>query len=203
MKIVITGTPETGKTTLVHIMQCEFGSDVIVAIDAVDVFDPGRFPKVESAFEQSCLQTMIYHVRVEIENVTVSKARGRAVLCDHGTLDGLTYWPGRAEDFFAKVHSSLGDELARYDWVLQIDHQSDPSPKQSSAIFSNSHNFWKLHPRYLSIACEADYSLCYVETAKVLRKILAGHTYEEIRDYLAHSMKPTRNVPAPSAEADL
>jgi hypothetical protein len=184
-------------------MECEFGSDVVVAVDAIDAFDLGRFPKAESTFEQSCLQTVLYYARAEIENIIVSKAHGRAVICDHGTLDCLTYWPGRAKDFFAKVHSSLEEELARYDWVLQIDHHSNPSHEQSPAIFSNSRSFWKLHPRYLSIACETAYSVCYVEVAKVIRKILAGHTYEEIREYLACSAKPTFSEPTPSAEADL
>ena len=48
----------------------------------------------------------------------------RIILSDRGSLAGLAYWPGPEQDFFTTMHSSLEDELSRYDAVIFSKHRS-------------------------------------------------------------------------------
>jgi len=197
MKIVITGKPEVGKTTLVHIMECEFSNRVLVGLDAFDVMRTGLFPESKTEYGRKCRQRALYHMQVEIENITSDKAQNRLTICDRGTLDCLQDWPGSAEEFFQSVHTSLGEELARYDWVLQINGVA--GMRTSQLDFGgplDPADLWKFHRHYLAIPSKSSFSNCCQQTAGIVRKILQGHSYEEIQeDLLASSLVKSKSSP--------
>lgn len=185
MKLVITGKPDMGKTTLVHIMKCEYPQDVFVGLDAWDVLKAGSFPESNSKYEIKCQQRALYHLQVEMENIMKDRARGRLTICDSGTLDCLALWPDTADEFFASVHSSLDQELSRYDWVLQMNGESvSASSHQTSTPSLNPRDFWKKHPHFLAFPANTPFSTRCAQVAKVIRGILAGQNFESIQNEL-------------------
>jgi hypothetical protein len=175
MKIVITGQPEIGKTTLSHILGREFGTAVHLAPDAMDILNNGLFPDANTVTAQKCRQRALYHVQKEIENLLEEKRDGRLIICDHGTLDFLARWPDTASRFFDEVDSSLEKEFSRYEWVLQI------LPKQArfqnqlyGAPPLNPQNFWSLHPRHIVIPAELNFSSTVGLTSDLIREFLKG-----------------------------
>jgi hypothetical protein len=190
MKLIITGKPDIGKTTIAHIMEREFTKELVVGVDAIDIMKTTSMPTPVSAYARKCYQQVLYHLQVALENITTDKHPNRLILCDHGTLDCLALWPETPQSFFKEIHSSFEEELARYDWVLQINgtEQSQENPLTMQPPLDPQH-FWRLHSRFLAIPSEKGFSFCYRETARVIQDILKGLSYKEVRENLHRSLE--------------
>ena len=195
MKVVITGKPDVGKTTITHIIKCEFAKEVVIGSDAIERMKAISIPNPKSLYSRKCYQRALYHMQVELENIMTDRHPDKLILCDHGTLDCLTLWPDSPESFYKDVNSSLEKELARYDWVIQINGSSSKSdsPLPTTPPLS-SQDFWCRHPQFLTVPAKKGFSFCYIEIAKIIKDILAGVPYEKIRAHLTHSVEKTEKV---------
>lgn len=118
-RVVLTGGPGAGKTAFLELVRQSFCSHVKVLSEAASVIFGGGFPRDEEVACRRAAQRAIYFVQRELE--TIADAHSPAiVLCDRGTLDGLAYWPGDVGDFWSSVHTTVEDELARYDAVIHL-----------------------------------------------------------------------------------
>ncbi len=79
-------------------------------------------------------------------------------MCDRGTIDGLAYWPEDPASLWKDVHSSLEEELARYDMVIHLrtppphvyNYQNPirtESPAEASELDRRVEEVWKNHPK--------------------------------------------------------
>lgn len=177
MKLVITGIPDIGKTTIAHIMECEFTKQVAVCADAIELIQNTLILNPKSPESQKCYQRALYHMQVELENMTLESHPNQLLICDHGTLDCLVKWPDSPQAFFNDVHSSLEQELSRYDWVIQINGSTPVSEMASQQDFQT---LWRLHPHFFTIPAKKGFSFCYLETARIIKNILSGASYKEI-----------------------
>lgn len=195
MKLVITGKPEIGKTTIAHIMECEFTNKVALVPDAIDIVSLDFSSLIRTQHAIECQQRALYHLRVELENIISEKKSDRLILCDHGTLDGLALWPKSPESFFAEIRSSLSDELARYDWVLCVyDLEEEGKYFDQKTICINPIHYWRKHPRFLEIPAKKGFSFSFTQTVKIIREILAGQSVEVIRDELKKSLNQKNSL---------
>ena len=78
----------------------------------------GGFPRSEHVEVRKAAQRAIFFVQRELE-ATAEGNNAAIVLCDRGTVDGLAYWPGM-EDFWYAVGTSLEEQLQRYQTVIHL-----------------------------------------------------------------------------------
>ena len=116
-RVVVTGGPGAGKTALLELIRQSFCSHVKVLPEAAGVVFGGGFPREDDPACRRAAQRAIFYVQRELEAAGDSH-NPAIVLCDRGTVDGLAYWPGAAEEFC--LATTLDSELRRYDAVIQL-----------------------------------------------------------------------------------
>lgn len=134
-RIVLTGGPGGGKTTAADLLRREFGTQAALVPETATLLYAGGFPRFA---ERECVhatQLAIHAVQRQLEATTATHFRGRVLLCDRGTVDAAAYWPEGADDFFARVGTTLEAELERYDGVLFFQSAACASKAINSSMF--------------------------------------------------------------------
>lgn len=192
-KIVITGGPSGGKTTLIEGLQKELGSIVAVVPEAATILYRGGFPRPNSKKTQAPTQRAIYAVQQELESLVVlQNPKAKLIVCDRGSLDGIAYWPKSEKDFLKSLQTSRRHELGRYDWVIHLDTASRDSYDTHNPIRTESFEeaeslnekvkkAWSGHPRRFIITQNEDFLSKMTLSLAVVRAILDGKKAEEIR----------------------
>lgn len=196
IKIVITGGPSGGKTTLIQALQKEMGNLITVAPEAASVLYGGGFPRLKSPSAKMHGQKAIYYVQRELEDLVHGEAPPRAlVICDRGALDSVAYWPKSKSHFFKTLKTSEKKELKRYDWVIHLDTASrgfyDSTNPLRTESFSEAQilnekvkRAWAGHPRRLVISEREDFLSKMTLSMTVIRAILEKKTWRGIQDEL-------------------
>lgn len=201
MKIAVTGRPDVGKSTILRIVECEYPKKVVAGVDALNTVNRVVFPEAKTDASRCLYQKALYYLQQALEKIIEDTDPTKLILCDHGSLDLLALWPSSSDSFFKSLQSSLEAELARYDWVLQI---NGIEKKYSTATFQSYHeprNFWQHHPRFLEIPMQKGFSFSYIQTAAVVKNILSGRSYTEVRKQLELANNSQRTGFLESAEA--
>jgi len=100
-------------------------------------------------------------VQQRLEQAQASCYPERLLLCDRGTLDGAVYWPGKPEEFFEALNTSVEEELSRYDAVIFFESAAvggmdieggNPARVESMAeavtLDARLREIWSQHPRF-------------------------------------------------------
>lgn len=156
--VVLTGGPGAGKTAVLEMVRQSLCQHVHVLPEAASIVFGGGFPRHDDPSCRRAAQRGIFHIQTELE--ATGEAHNPAILlCDRGTLDGLAYWPGPVEDFWASTGSTLPAELGRYDAVVHLRtpaaeqgyNQQNPlrteSPSTAAEIDDRILDAWEQHPR--------------------------------------------------------
>lgn len=182
--IVVTGGPGAGKTAVLEVARRDLRPPVEILPEAASIVFGGGFPRRNDDHGRRAAQRVIYRVQVELERMTLDDASGTATLCDRGTIDGLAYWPGRWEDFFSDVGTTLERELARYAAVVHlrvpgaaIGYRGSSLRIESAAeaedIDRRLLEVWAGHPRRVIIETDSDFFLKTARTLEVFRALLS------------------------------
>lgn len=159
MKVVLTGGPSAGKTTVATSLIKHFHHDLALIPEAATILYRGGFPRKHNDVAKVYQQRAIYRVQLELENFFSHDLRGKSYICDRGTLDGLAYWPLGDDKFFIENETDLQRELDRYDVVIHLevanleDYNSDHSDvrveshEQALRIDERIKEIWSQHPR--------------------------------------------------------
>lgn len=163
MKIVLTGGPSAGKTTVAMSLIKHYYHHLALVPEAATILYRGGFPRASRSEEaRLCQQRAIFKVQKELETLVGLEWPGKNLICDRGTLDGLAYWPGKASLFFEQNFTSMDEELSRYDIVIHLevaqqeDYNSDHSDvrveshEKALEIDEKIKKAWSSHPhRYI------------------------------------------------------
>lgn len=124
--VAVTGGPGAGKTAILELARRRFCRHVRVLPEVATMLFAGGFPRLESDEAVEGAQRAISTVQRELERVVGLDGKTAVALCDRGTLDGLAYWPGSEDEYFAALRTTRAAELARYAAVI---HLRTPPPK--------------------------------------------------------------------------
>ena len=157
-RVVVTGGPGAGKTAVLELIRQSFCEHVKVLPEAATIVFGGGFPREDDPSCKRAAQRAIFYVQRELESAGDSH-NPTIVLCDRGTLDGLAYWPGSADEFCSSLGTTVGEQLARYDVVIHLrtpalDHgynHQNPLRTESAAAAAGLDqrilHAWATHPR--------------------------------------------------------
>lgn len=180
LRIVFTGGPSGGKTSIIEVLQRDFGPRVAAVPEAATILYQGGFPRRPGPKAMKCIQRAVYWVQGELESLAENTYRAPVMLLDRGSLDGVAYWPGEGSGFLRSVGSSFAREAGRYDIVLHLrtprgrDYRSGgtriESPREALRIDRRIEAAWSRHPRRFVIADEPDFLVKMQRVKEVLRR---------------------------------
>jgi predicted ATPase len=119
-RVVLTGGPGAGKTAVLEVVRRQFCQHVVVLPEAASMLFGGGFPRASDDAARRAAQRAIFHVQDQLERLELERARAAVIVCDRGTIDGVAYWPGPVEQFWAEVGTTRDDQLDRYAAVIHL-----------------------------------------------------------------------------------
>jgi predicted ATPase len=193
-KIVLTGGPSAGKTTLLQALAKDFFDQIATVPETATILYKGGFHRSEDDGAKFFIQRAIYFVQKESEDLVCYQSPKKYIICDRGTLDGLAYWPKSEFDFFNSLSTTKEQELKRYQWVIHLDtvcrseyDLSNPirieTPEQALLINEKIREIWSDHPRVFIIPAQGDFIKKLRLAKSIMERILKNYSYSDIRNY--------------------
>ncbi|MES2503870.1 MAG: ATP-binding protein [Myxococcota bacterium] len=182
--IVLTGGPGAGKTTVLEMAKHMFQDKVVVLHEAATMIYSGGFLRHQTPSAIRAAQRSIYHIQREQERILEEDQIAPVGLCDRGVLDGLAYWPGSKEDFFASVGTTEEEELSRYAMVIHMrtpsiewgfNHNNparNEAPEQAALLDQKTFEVWKNHPNHFVVDSRQDFLHKAEEVVGIISKFV-------------------------------
>jgi predicted ATPase len=121
-RIVVTGGPGAGKTSVWRELAKTHGERVVAVPEVATLLFQHVFPPVANVAERRAVQRAIFEVQRNLETVhDTRRVEGQALLCDRGVPDGAGYWPEGPGAFFGAMQTDWRSEILRYDAVLFLE----------------------------------------------------------------------------------
>lgn len=168
--VALTGGPGAGKTAVLEVVARQMCEHVVVLPEVASMLWRGGFPRHPTLPAREAAQRAIARVQVELQRLTLEEGDAAVILCDRGTLDGLAYWPGSPERYFADLETTRERELARYATVIHMQppprghgytRADNParieSAAEAAAIDARIAAAWAGHPRRFVVASTDDF----------------------------------------------
>jgi predicted ATPase len=186
-RIALTGGPGGGKTTAADMLRREIGERVVVVPESATMLFSGGFPRCDEPGARRAVQSAIFHVQRNIEEVQSERYPGRVLLCDRGTVDGAAYWPSDEPlDFFRALGTTLEQELMRYDAVLFFEtaavggfsiETGNPmrteTNREAVALDARMRELWSRHPNFVLIHHNHSFMAKLFEGLHVLGELIS------------------------------
>ncbi len=171
-RVVLTGGPGAGKTTICTQLAAEFPMEIVTVPEAAtEVYRRlgTRWDLLDVAGRRD-VQRRIYQLQLELEAHALRQHSGKSLLLlDRGTVDGAAYWPDGPEAYWEDLHTTLEQELERYNAVIWMEtaaalgvyegSQSNPCRFEDSAAAVESGRqvgaMWARHPKLVRVAAYA------------------------------------------------
>jgi len=142
-RIVLTGGPCAGKSTLAEMLSRAFQNSLMNVPEAASLLFSGGFPRFTNTESRKATQRAIYRVQGELENSYASQFPTLALVLDRGTIDGAAYWPDGPDAYFAAMGTTLEMELARYDRVIYLESADEKDYEAHRAANPNRNEDWE------------------------------------------------------------
>jgi len=137
-KIVLTGGPCSGKTTVIRALQEEFGESIVLVPEVATILLGNGFPNPGKDLPwseewQAALQGSVLPLQCNIEDAYALVAKNRncgVMVCDRGLLDGAAYTPGGLETFTHLYGVDEVEALSRYTAVIHLESVATADPSK-------------------------------------------------------------------------
>ncbi len=190
MKIVLTGGPCAGKTTLAELIARAYQHSVVNVPESASLLFNGGFPRFQPLEAQRATQRAIFQVQHELEAAYQAQFPDRALVLDRGTVDGAAYWPDGPESYFRDLGTSLEAELARYGCVIYLESAAEKDYQMHKAknphrrenweeakrLDEDTLKLWLRHPRFIRIENNRSFAR---KVSEVLGVVAANLQLEE------------------------
>jgi predicted ATPase len=171
-RIVVTGGPGAGKTSLWREIARVWGDAVLPVPEVATLLLAHVFPSVRDEAERCAVQRSIFEVQHALERVHENRLKpGQILLCDRGSPDGAGYWPHGHDDFFSTMQTVWHDELARYEAVLFMESAAvgglsiaqgnavrSEDLATASSIDTRLRQVWIAHPNFAHVRHQIDFA---------------------------------------------
>jgi predicted ATPase len=135
-KVVLTGGPCSGKSSVQRALRAEFGPELVHVPEAATLLLEGGFPVPGrhlpwSPEWQAAFQAAVLPLQRSLEEACLLLAReqgARLIVCDRGLLDGAAYTPGGIEEFCRRFGVDPAEALARYAAVVHLESLATADP---------------------------------------------------------------------------
>jgi len=170
LKIVLTGGPMAGKSSILCYLKKYFKNKIMVIPEIATSFE-NNFFRDQYFFSKSLnkdLNKLFFSLQSELEFIysKVAKKKGiNIIVCDRGLFDGAAYYNGSIDEFL-DINKSTPDSIYKsYDVVIWLETLVETkndfvfrhrvlSRKEKNTILKISKNnlkYWKLHPNFYII----------------------------------------------------
>lgn len=194
MRIVLTGGPSAGKTTIAEAVARAYWDRLSLVPESATLLFQGGFPRETSDEAVVCQQRAIYYVQRELEAVSQLGSPQKSLVCDRGTLDGLAFWPRTEDEFFLQIGKTKAEELRRYDWIIHLQTASRYSYRPSHirretygearAIDEKLQQIWREHPNWSLISNHLDFSVKITRALLAVKMIIDREPASKIQNLL-------------------
>lgn len=185
-KIVLTGGPSSGKTTVSDTIERCFAGQIVKVPEAATILFSGGFFRSTKPVGIAHQQMAIYRVQSEHENIFCLEHPDRFLICDRGTLDGYAYWPEGQGDFFHANNTTLEAELNRYDLVIHMDTANGKNydftnqirtetPDEAIAINERVKKVWENHSNRVIISAGDSFATKVSEVLNLVEKFIQNN----------------------------
>lgn len=189
-KIVLTGGPCGGKTTMTRMLAKAFENDLVVVPESASLLFSGGFPRWQDDDAKRSLQRAVYHVQCNLEQSFACHYKDMNMILDRGTVDGAAYWPDGSEDYFKKLGTSLEKELSRYDLVIYLEsagqeayeanRKRNPNRtetwEEARLLDEVTRKLWSQHPKMLVVENSRSFSDKIVKALGLVAFELSGES---------------------------
>jgi thymidylate kinase len=194
-KIVITGGPCAGKTTVFNHLKERYSDKVIFIPEAATKLFNEGYPREGAAPSpqwQNTFQTAVMNTQkeLEVEAAKEADATGKTIMvCDRGTLDGGAYTIGGRQAFCDINNLDPEEIINNYDTVIHLESTAVGDP-ESYGNDSNTHRLegietaakldqaiwdaWEGHPQHIKIRCDGGVKIKQHLVDKEIQKALGG-----------------------------
>ena len=173
-RIVLTGGPCSGKSTVQRALSEEFHGLITLVPEAATLLLEGGFPVPGrdlpwSEEWQVCFQSAILPLQRSLEeayHLVARYAGSKLIVCDRGILDGAAYTPGGNVEFCLRHGLDVADILGRYDAILHLESLATSDPEkygktgndsrfeplaQAQGLEHATRAAWAKHPKHILI----------------------------------------------------
>ena len=188
-RVVLTGGPCAGKTTIAQVLERAFATDLVIMPESASLLFKGGFPRWGEEEARTCLQRSIYAVQCQMESMFMSHYPDKVIVMDRGTIDGAAYWPKGPDEYFRVLGSSLQTELQRYDRVIFLesagkdayDRNRTRNPARTEswdearALDETTRKLWEQHPDIQIIRNNTAFSEKIAAVLRVIEEVIHGN----------------------------
>ena len=196
-KVVLTGGPCSGKTTVLSVLREAFTDQICLVPEVATVLLSGGFPLPGKQVPwseqwQAAFEAAVLPVQKSMEDTFTLMAEARSIgllVCDRGLLDGAAYTPGGTREFCLQNGLELAHCLSRYDAVIHLESLAIADPKnygksgndqrfepldRAREIEMATREAWADHPRRVFIEGGRGIEKKIIEVMGLVRRMLNG-----------------------------
>src|SRR3989338_7784035 len=125
-KVVLTGGPHAGKTTVLKALQETFKDRVTLIPEAATILLEGWFANLGETVNQNDTWARVFqgaivalqnHMEKHYEHLAEG-AGSQLLICDRGIMDGVAYTPGGVAEFCARYGINELEAYNRYETII-------------------------------------------------------------------------------------
>lgn len=193
-KVVLTGGPCAGKSTILSHIQESFPEQVETVPEAANMLIGGGFPLPSDSLPyserwQMTLQDPLFTLQQSLEanhSEIATRTNKQLLVCDRGLLDQVAYFRGGVSEFLERYKvSDVGEIIGRYSLVIHLasvallgesayqqassaQERVEDTVEQVREAEQKTLEAWSLHPNRIIIEPSQNFDKKYEKVTKIV-----------------------------------